>query len=399
MTALTSWLPKGGENLFQRIKAQRAAAEARGVTILNLAIGQPQGPPLLSARKAAAEAVLSDSESMHEYQDNGSLGVNRFAEEFVEFHTGPLPGAELAYLPIPGIKPMLGLVPLACGCSRETIYVHTTTDPGYPTPADWCGYLGWNVQHTPLTLSPANGFRFSTEDICRNETRFPKLVMMNYPHNPSGQVATRDWLWRICQYCEQYNIRLFNDAAYVALKHTAECTSLAQVAVDFPLLSWAEAYSASKLGNFTGWRVGAIAGSPDFIGDIARVKGNTDSGFVAPMAAGVLAAIRQDREGIDVYRQMYRHRIGILLDELVSRGMRLAVVPGAGFFTLWLAPDFAFGEPVPDAAEFNRLMIENTGVVGVHFHPYIRYAVVGDVEAMVQGIKRAFEQANVSYKS
>lgn len=393
-----SWLPAGGTNLFQDIKAKRAEAEAAGIKILNLAIGQPQGPALLSARQAAAAAVLSDSESMHEYQDNGSPGVPGFAPEFVQFHTGELSGSEVAYLPIPGIKSMLGLIPLACRCEDHPISVYTTTDPGYPTPKVWCEYLDLGRFHTALWLGPGNQFRFNPDRIhpeCGQRT----VVMMNYPHNPSGQVATRDWLRKLCEYCIDFRfVRIFNDAAYVGLKHTNECATLAEVAVHFPGLSWVEAFSASKIiGNGTGWRIGAMVGSPDFIADIARIKGNTDSGFAAPLAAGVLNAIRNDRVGITLLRQMYALRIKLLGDILKEQGMRLAVAPGAGFFTLWLAPKRAFGEFIQGAEHFNYLMIERTGVMGVHFHPYIRYAVVGDVSAMAEDIQNAFAQANVSY--
>ncbi len=394
--ARKSRLPAGGTNLFQAIKAKRAAAEASGIRILNLAIGQPQGPALLSARKAAAEAVLSDRESMHEYQDNGTSGVPEFSERFVAFHTGDLSGCDMAYLPIPGIKPMLGLIPIACGCVSTGIEVMTTTDPGYPTPADWCGYLS-GVRHRALSLNPANMFRFCPGDIRAQAPEYA-LVMMNYPHNPSGQVATVGWLVDLCAYCAEHGIRLFNDAAYVALKHTSECATLAEVAVNYPDLSWAEAFSASKLiANGTGWRVGAMVGSPDFIGDIAKIKGNTDSGFVAPMAAGALAALERDQEGIATRRQVYQNRIHVLRDVLESRGMKLAVAPGAGFFTLWKVPNRAFGQRIETAERFNYLMVERTGVTGVHFHPYIRYAVVGPVEDMRHDLECAFDEADVSY--
>lgn len=391
--ARKSRLLVGGTNLFQAIKAKRAAAEASGIRILNLAIGQPQGPALESARKAAAEAVMSNAESMHEYQDNGSPGVPGFAEQFVKFHAGDLAGGDVAYLPIPGIKPMLGLIPLAC--SARDVQVFTTTDPGYPTPAVWCGYL--RTGFSALPLNPENQFRFNPSEVW-SPYAGSKLAMINYPHNPSGQVATVDWLAKVCEGCERYGVRLFNDAAYVALKHTRKCATLAEVAVNYPELSWAEAFSASKLiANGTGWRVGAMAGSPDFIADIATIKGNTDSGFCAPMAAGVLAAIESDREGIAACRRMYWSRIQILRETLEPRGMRLAVVPGAGFFTLWKVPSRAFGQRIETAEQFNYLMVERTGVTGVHFHPYIRYAVVCPVEDMRHDLEHAFDEANVSY--
>jgi LL-diaminopimelate aminotransferase len=389
---LQSWLPEGGTNLFQAIKAKCTEAEMRGKTLYRLSIGQPAGPALLSAREAAVNAVKSDKQSMHEYQDNGSPGVPDFAKRFINAHLNNHLPENVAYLPIPGIKPMLGLIPLACGVAYRQTNVGTMTQPGYPTPADWCSYL--RVYHYSLPLNTKNAFRFSTLDIERSTN----LLMVNWPHNPSGQIATLGWWMDICKYCAEKKIRLFNDGAYIILSHSGESFSLAEIAPSFPDLSWAEAYSASKvIGNGTGWRIGAIVGSPDFVADIATIKGNSDSGFVAPMAAGVLYAIENDKNSIGKYRQMYKRRLDVLIEILTKRGMKLAVKPGAGFFTLWLVPKMAFGKKIKDAQLFNFLMIERTGVVGVHFHPYIRYAVTGDVEAMAPQIEAAFNSAKVSY--
>lgn len=389
-----SQLPAGGVNLFQAIKAKCREVEATGQKLYRLSIGQPTGPALLSARKTAAEAVMSEEESMHEYQDNGSPGVPDFAKRFVQAHfTFSLNREDVDYLPIPGIKPMLGLVQLACGAAQRNIRVGTTTRPGYPTPADWCGYL--SLHHYALPLNPENGFRFKPEDIERGT----ELIMVNYPHNPSGQIATREWWWELCRYCYNNNIRLFNDNPYFILSHSKESCTLTEVAKDFFDLSWAEAFSASKvISNGTGWRVGAIVGSPDFVKDIATIKGNTDSGFVAPMAAGVLYAIENDKEGVAACRELYSRRLKILINILTRYGMRLAVEPSAGFFTLWRRPDKAFGKKIKNAEHFNYLMIEKTGVVGVHFEPYIRYAVTGDIEAMADAIEKAFCEAAVSYE-
>lgn len=393
-----SWLPEGGTNLFQTIKAKCREAEEGGQKIYRLSIGQPTGPALLSARKAAARAVMSKAESMHEYQDNGSPGVPDFAKRFVQAHFGfSLDREDVGYLPIPGIKPMLGLVPLACGAAQNSVLVGTATRPGYPTPADWCGYLA--VKHYSLPLNPENDFRFKPDDIEIGTD----LIMVNYPHNPSGQIATREWWQELCRHCRDHNIRLFNDNPYYILSHSPDSCALTEVAgefpgLEFPGLSWAEAFSASKvISNGTGWRIGAIVGSPDFIGDIATIKGNTDSGFAAPMAAGVLHAIENDKEGIAACRELYGRRIEILIDILRKQRMMLAVHPGAGFFTLWRRPIKAFGQEIIDAEHFNFLMIEKTGVVGVHFEPYIRYAVTGDVEAMAGAIDDAFSKAEVSY--
>ena len=389
-----SRLPLGGENVLQTIRRKRAAAEAAGIKLLDLSIGEPKGAAFLSAREAAAAAVMSEDEAMHTYQYNTSPGVPNFAQRFVQVHVKrEFQESDVDYLAMPGIKPMLGLVPLACGCANQNVTVATTTSPGYPIPADWCGYHPY-VTNYALSLSPDNEFRFAPEQI-QDGTG---LIMMNYPHNPSGQVATEGWLRRICEYCSEQDIRLFNDAAYIILSHGPESLSLADVAPDYPDLSWAEAFTAAKLiGNGTGWHVGAMVGSTDFIGDFKEVKGKTDTGLVAPMAAGVVAAFEEDRESIDLCREMYRSRLALIIKVLTARGMRLAQEPAAGFFTLWMAPSRTFGQSVESAEHFNYMMIEETGVVGVHFPGFIRYAVCADVEAMNGEIAAAFDKAQVSY--
>ena len=389
-----SLLPAGGVNLFQGIKTKCREAEASGQKLYRLSIGQPAGPALLSARKAAAEAVMSDLESMHEYQDNGSPGIPDFARRFIQAHFDfNLAGKDVDYLPIPGNKPMLGLAELACGAARQQYIIGTMDKPGYPTPTDWAKYL--HLKQYTLPLNPENKFRFQPADIKKGT----RLLSVNYPHNPSGQIATREWWTSICAHCAKNDIRLFNDNPYYVLSHIKESCALTEVAADFRELSWAEAFSASKvISNGTGWRIGAMVGSPDFIGDIATIKGNTDSGFVAPMAIGVLNAIENDKVNVAACRELYKRRIKILIDILVGHGMRLAIEPGAGFFTLWKRPDKAFGEAIKDAEHFNYLMIERTGVVGVHFDPYMRYSVTGNIEAMANVIEDAFAKAKIGYK-
>ena len=120
--------------------------------------------------------------------------------------------------------------------------------------------------------------------------------------------------------------------------------------------------------------------------------------FLIGLTPGKMAAFERDQETIDLYRQMYRSRLSLIIRLLTGRGMRLALEPAAGFFTLWLAPTHAFGKHIESAEHFNFMMIEETGVVGVHFPPYVRYAVCGDVEAMGNDIDAAFARANVSYQ-
>src|ERR1035437_7932516 len=133
---------------------------------------------------------MSEKEEVHGYQSNASPGIRGFAKVFVVFSVlHKIKPKYTSFLPIAGIKRMLGLFPVTCGSWHRPVTVATMTDPGYPFPADWCKYL--QVDHYPLPLNPQNSFLFSTADIRAGTS----LIMTNYPHNPTGCVADREF-WR-----------------------------------------------------------------------------------------------------------------------------------------------------------------------------------------------------------
>ena len=81
-----SRLPVGAANVFQKIRQKRSEAIAQGVELLDLSIGEPKGPALLSARETARVAIMSNDEPMHAYQYNDSLAVPGFSQRFVAAH-------------------------------------------------------------------------------------------------------------------------------------------------------------------------------------------------------------------------------------------------------------------------------------------------------------------------
>ena len=97
------------------------------------------------------------------------------------------------------------------------------------------------------------------------------------------------------------------------------------------------------------------------------------------------------------YRCCWFTLISFLVDLFSDCGLRPAHRPRAGFFTLWEAPDEAFGEKITSGADFNFKMIDEVGLVGVHFSNFIRYAVCADVEKMATGLETALRQASLKY--
>ena len=221
-----SRLGQDGENVFQIVRAKRTEAQAKGVKLVDLSIGEPRGPALLSARQAAAAAVMSEDEAMHAYQYNASPGVPRFTERFIQAHVHrAFTLTQWITYPFPVSNPysVWCLWPVAA----PSIVSPSRRRPAQGTPrlTDWCGYHPL-VEHYALPLNPANAFRFAPADIAPGTD----LIMLNYPHNPSGQVATRDWLRQLCEVCSARNIRLFNDAAYYVLSYGPESATLSDIA-------------------------------------------------------------------------------------------------------------------------------------------------------------------------
>lgn len=402
-----SLLPPAGGNKFQAIKAKCVAAEAVGINIMKFTIGQPAGPAFEQARAAVAKAVMSAQEKMHEYQDNQCHPFPDFAKRFVDFHVRrDLDGAEVDYVPIPGIKPMLDIVVKSLGTwegQGRNASVYTMTKPGYGTSAYACKAIK-GIEQFDLPMDPQNGFIFDVNNFF-TPGDIPlvgegDMIMLNFPHNPTGIIALENWLRHLCAFCEARGIRIFNDGAYHILAHNPDSVTLADVAIDFPNLNWAEAFSASKAGNFTGWRVGAIVGSPEFVGDIKRIKGEADSGFVAFAAAGVLELFQNHHYEIERLRQLYAKRLDLVANTLTRNGMRLSAKPEAGFFLLFDSPSVAFGERVENASQFNDLMIAKTGMAGVDFGNWIRYAICAtDVEGLIDRVNEAFAKAQVIYEN
>ncbi|MDD5627504.1 MAG: aminotransferase class I/II-fold pyridoxal phosphate-dependent enzyme, partial [Elusimicrobia bacterium] len=175
---------------------------------------------------------------------------------------------------------------------------------------------------------------------------------------------------------------------------------LASVAKDYPDLEWLELYSVSKSFSDPGARLGAVVGSRDFVKDYITIKGNTDSGPV-PALMAAYGRFFQDREAArkslaSLYR-LYRSRLDYVIPAFQKAGLRQACPTNAGFFTLWKVPRKVLGQDLALLARqqglevhetYNRLVISETGIVGVHFPGFgsdgkpehlVRYAVCADV--------------------
>ena len=402
-------------NLFQLIYILlRQYRESSGMEPLNLSLGNPDGVPPKEILELESRFAKDPAYDYHTYAEDKNLF--NFAEEMVLIHSGVemKKNPHLEAFPIAGIKTTSALLLLACGGGERRDLVYASNLPAYDIVGVW-GEKYLKSRRMVWPLCSADNMRLNVrrlkEVAARLDHQRLDLIFTVRPGNPASVGASREEWVELISFCLERKIRLANDGAYTGLageKHV----SLASVAKDYPELEWVEMYSVSKSFNDPGARLGAIVGSKDFVRDYLMVKGNTDSGPV-PFVMAAYGQFFQDpknaRKVLSQLRDLYRRRLEYVIPLFKKSGLIPACETEAGFFTLWKVPGSVFGVNLAEEAKggnsnlaeaFNRLVIERTGLAGVHFlgqdekgapEPLIRYAVCADV--LNPRFKERFEAA------
>ena len=156
-----------------------------------------------------------------------------------------------------------------------------------------------------------------------------KMIYVNYPNNPTGQVATYEFYKDIVDFAKKNNILVVSDLAYGHLTYDGY-KPLSILSVDGALDVCVEIHSMSKSFNMTGWRLAFVVGSEKFIKLFSSVKSNTDSGqFRAIQKSGVFAL--DNYHLVDINRERYSRRLNLLTETLKEIGFE-AKKPKAGFY-------------------------------------------------------------------
>src|SRR5688572_17443175 len=318
---------------FEKIKrAKRAALAANpGAEIIDMGVGEPD-------EMAFPEVVarLHDEARKPEnrgYADNGDAVLKQAAARYMERVCG-VPGInpETEVLHSIGSKAALSILPAALINPGD--YVLMTT-PGYPVFGTHAKYYGGVVYDLPLTIE--NRFLPDLDSIPADVLTKAKVLVINYPNNPTGASATSEFFSRAVEFANRNNIVVVSDAAYAAL--VFEGKPLSFLATPGAKDVGIELHSCSKSFNMTGWRIGFVAGNELLVKAYGDVKDNTDSGqFLAVQHA---AAYCFDHPEItEKISAKYSRRMGALVHVLNKSGFN-ARKPKGSFFLYVKAPKAA----------------------------------------------------------
>ncbi|MEN8144567.1 MAG: aminotransferase class I/II-fold pyridoxal phosphate-dependent enzyme [Gemmatimonadota bacterium] len=330
------------------VPAIKARLRAEGTEIIDLGIGDPGLPvPTVAVetlRRAAADPALQG------YGFQGGLPDFRLAiASWLErrFGTSMDPGTEI--LPVIGSKEAIALSAFALLDPGDDVLI---PDPGYAPYFGGAHFAGANIHRA--VLRPENGFLVPPETIRSTGQRL-RLVVLNYPNNPTGAVADSGYLADVISACEERGAALLWDNAYSEIGFD-DYRPVGLLEVEGGRDIGIEFHSFSKTYNMTGWRLGWACGSAPLIGALARVKSFFDTGsYLAIQAAGA-AVLQNPDEFIRGNVETLRARRDAAVEAFNRHGLDVSA-PHATLY-LWI--------PVPtseSSEDFCRRVLEASGVV------------------------------------
>lgn len=316
---------------FQKIKMAKAEAKEKypDVPIIDMGVGEPDIPAdELVVNTLAQEAGKAENRW---YADNGIIEFQEAAAKYMETVYG-VSGLDPAKNIVHGIgsKPALALLPI-CLINPGDITLATT--PGYGVTSTYTRYFGGEVHNLPLKKE--NQFFPELDKIPADVLKRAKILNINYPNNPTGQVATRSFFEEVVKFAKENEIAVIQDAAYAAVTFDG-CKPLSLLSVDGAMDVAVELHSLSKAFNMTGWRMAFVVGNPKFVNAYATVKDNTDSGqFRAIQLAGITAL--NNLQITEKTCEKYSRRFDLLINALNELGFK-AEKPKGTFFCYVSAP-------------------------------------------------------------
>lgn len=318
---------------FEKIKRAKKAAIAAnpGVELIDMGVGEPDEmafPVVVEALQTAAAKPENRG-----YADNGGDEFKKAAAQYMADVFGVTDiNSDTDVVHSIGSKTALSMIP-ACFINPGDYVLMTV--PGYPVLGTHAKYLGGEVYN--MKLEAANDFLPDLDAVPADVVAKAKIMVLNYPNNPTGASATLDFFAKAVGFAKANNLIILQDAAYASLIFEGKPVSIFQVpgAKEVAI----ELHSLSKSYNMTGWRLGFVVGNPLIVQAYADMKDNSDSGqFLAIQKAGAVAlANPQITEEIAA---KYSRRMDLLVEALNNNGFN-AKKPKGSFFLYVAAPSSA----------------------------------------------------------
>jgi alanine-synthesizing transaminase len=373
----------------------KAAARKRGEDVIDFGMGNPDQPtPRHIVDKMIETAQRGDT---HRY--SVSKGILRLRKAICNWYQRRFAvelDAEREAIVTIGSKEGIAHLALATLDAGDIVLV---PNPSYPIHIYGPVISGADIRH--VRMLPGVDFFDELTQALKDSYPKPKMLILNFPSNPTTQCVELEFFERIVAIAREYGIFVVHDLAYADIVFDGyRAPSILQVpgAKDVAV----EFFTLSKSYNMAGWRVGFMVGNRDLVGALARIKSYHDYGTFTPIQVASILALEGPQECVEQVRQTYQRRRDVLCAGLHGLGWEVAI-PKASMY-IWA--------PIPEvysglgSLEFAKKLLADAKVAvspGIGFGQYgddhVRFSLIENearTRQALRGIKDMFRRDGVS---
>ena len=373
--------------VFEQVNRLKAAARAGGADIVDLGMGNPDLPTPKAIVDKLVE-VVRDPRTHRYSASRGIPGLRRAQVSYYARRFGVKLDPERQVVATLGSKEGFANMAQAITAPGDVVMC---PNPTYPIHA--FGFIMSGGVIRSMQVEPDDNFIPALERGVRHSTPKPLALILNYPSNPTAQVASLDFYKDVVAFAKKHEIIILSDLAYAEIyfdgtppPSVLEVPGAIDVTVEFT--------SMSKTFSMPGWRMGFAVGNERLISALTRVKSYLDYGAFTPIQVAATAALNGDGSDIAEVREIYHRRRDVMVDSFARAGWEIPA-PAATMFA-WA--------PIPPAfrhlgsLEFSKLLVEKADVAvapgigfGEHGDEHVRLALVENehrIRQAARNIKR-----------
>ncbi|MBA3061294.1 MAG: alanine transaminase [Nitrospirota bacterium] len=374
--------------VFAIVNSLKMEARKRGEDIIDLGMGNPDMP----APKHVIDKLCEAAHNPKNHRYSASKGITQLRMAVCEWYKRRFdvdldPESETVVT----IGSKEGLSHLALATIQPGDVVMTPA-PAYPIHPYSVIIAGGEVISIPI--GPGIDFFTEMEKAFKKTWPRPKMLIINFPHNPTTIVVDGlEFFKKVVDFAKENNIIVIHDFAYADLVFDDyKAPSFLQVpgAKDVGV----EFFSLTKSYSMAGWRVGFCVGNKDIVGALIKIKSYLDYGMFQPIQIASIVALRGPQDCVEEFRKIYESRRNVLINGLHNAGWN--VEPPKATMFVWAKIPEQFREM--GSLEFAKLLIKEGGVAvspGIGFgeggDEYVRFALVENehrIKQAAKGIKK-----------
>ena len=379
--------------VFNIVGELKAAARARGEDIIDFGMGNPDQPTPEHIVDKLVEVARRDN--THRYSQ--SRGVPRLRRAMARWYKDRYdvdldPDSEC--IATIGSKEGLAHLALATLMPGDSVL---SPNPAYPIHPYSVVIAGAEVRHVKMV--PGGDFFAELEKAIRETWPKPKMLILNFPANPTTHCVELDFFEKAVAICREHGIWIVHDLAYADLcfdgykaPSILEVEGAKDIAVEF--------FTLSKSYNMPGWRVGFMVGNPTLVAALARIKSYLDYGMFTPIQVAAIAALEGPQDCVTEICEMYRQRRDVLCDGLHAAGWPVEK-PKATMFVWAQIPESLrhLG-----SLEFSKKLLAEAKVAvspgigfGEYGDDYVRFSLIENehrTRQAIRGIKKMLREGS-----